>query len=86
MNSDVEIQVTDDSVIYAVGQIVVVRKEVSGDQSYFEGHNSDVTCLAYNATRDLVASGQFDPKGPGGPFVCVWSPKFCEVGPFAECR
>ncbi|CAD7947265.1 unnamed protein product [Amoebophrya sp. A120] len=42
------------------------------EQRVFFGHSTEVTCVDYNHTKRVIASGQRDPKGPGKPFVCVW--------------
>uniref|UniRef100_A0A0G4FV78 Uncharacterized protein n=1 Tax=Chromera velia CCMP2878 TaxID=1169474 RepID=A0A0G4FV78_9ALVE len=43
-------------------------------QRYFTGHTNEVTCLAYSPEKDLVASGQRDPKGAAKPPVLLWKP------------
>mmetsp|Transcript_2521 Transcript_2521/g.5861 ORF Transcript_2521/g.5861 Transcript_2521/m.5861 type:complete len:1341 (-) Transcript_2521:11-4033(-) len=86
INSKVDICVTDEGCVYAVGQLCVVYDEEAASQKYFEGHTADVTALAYNKARNLCVSGQTDPRGSAGPFLCVWSPKFPAAGSFAECR
>ncbi|CAD7956577.1 unnamed protein product [Amoebophrya sp. A120] len=86
INKDVDICVTDFGCIYACGQLVIVFDEAESTQKYFEGHTSDITCIAYNKERNICVSGQNDPKGNAGPFLCVWSPEFPASGSFAECR
>lgn len=36
-----------------------------------------VTCLSYCPSQQLCASGQSDPKGGAGPFICIWRPADC---------
>ncbi|CEM18806.1 unnamed protein product [Vitrella brassicaformis CCMP3155] len=60
--------------VYATAALCVVQNIPLNVQRFFSGHDEDVTCVTYNVARGLCASGQRDPKGPGGPYVCVWSP------------
>jgi len=62
--------------VFPVASLVVVQS--LGDdnsQRFFEGHDNDVTCLHWNEKRRICCSGQADPKGVGGPFICVWTPE-----------
>lgn len=65
---------SENEVMYPIAGLVVVQSLTDGTQKYFEGHNSDVLCVSWSARRRLAASGQGDPQGIGGPYVCVWAP------------
>ena len=44
-------------------------------QRFFFGHSAEVTCLAFNRSKGLCASGQKRPRHSHGaekPFVCIW--------------
>eukprot|EP00397_Hematodinium_sp_SG-2012_P013878 GEMP01014103.1.p1 GENE.GEMP01014103.1~~GEMP01014103.1.p1 ORF type:complete len:805 (+),score=221.82 GEMP01014103.1:43-2457(+) len=64
--------VSDDEVVYSVASVCIVENVRTGDQRAFQGHSTEVTCLAFSHTKRMVASAQRDPKGAGTPFVCVW--------------
>mmetsp|Transcript_65433 Transcript_65433/g.122035 ORF Transcript_65433/g.122035 Transcript_65433/m.122035 type:complete len:944 (+) Transcript_65433:32-2863(+) len=66
--------VSDAACVYPVASIIVLHHLDKNSQEFFEGHNNDVQCLAWNSERRLCASGQQDPKGVGGPYICVWAP------------
>lgn len=66
--------ISDEECIYPVAALIVVLNLTHNQQLFFEGHNHDVLCVSWNVRRRLCASGQVDPKGIEGPFVCVWSP------------
>lgn len=67
--------ISDRECIYPVAALVIIMDLFQNRQSYFEGHSNDVTCVDWNERRRLCASGQADPKGAGGPFVCIWAPE-----------
>ncbi|CAL1153870.1 unnamed protein product, partial [Cladocopium goreaui] len=46
-------------------------------QRFFVGHSQRITCLSYCSAWKLCASGQIDPKGGQGPFICLWRPADC---------
>ena len=54
---------------YAAG-VGVVHDVDRNAQTFFRGHDDDVSCMAINKTRDLCATGQVGRL----PFVCVWRP------------
>eukprot|EP00397_Hematodinium_sp_SG-2012_P014792 GEMP01015050.1.p1 GENE.GEMP01015050.1~~GEMP01015050.1.p1 ORF type:complete len:830 (+),score=221.85 GEMP01015050.1:65-2554(+) len=85
INTSIPLQHIQGDVIFAAGCLVIVQDLETKAQRYFEGHNNDVSALAVTSKTTWVASGQLDPKGPGGPYVCVWSPRFPEH-PIAELR
>ncbi|KAF4746065.1 Echinoderm microtubule-associated protein-like 1, partial [Perkinsus olseni] len=60
--------------MYPLGSMVVMHTLEDSSQRYFEGHSADVLCLDYSEETGLAASGQQDPKGIEGPFVCLWRP------------
>ncbi|KAF4677547.1 Echinoderm microtubule-associated protein-like 1 [Perkinsus chesapeaki] len=60
--------------MYPLGAMVVMHSLEDASQRYFEGHSADVLCLDYSSEADMAASGQQDPKGIEGPFICLWSP------------
>mmetsp|Transcript_105595 Transcript_105595/g.166617 ORF Transcript_105595/g.166617 Transcript_105595/m.166617 type:complete len:917 (+) Transcript_105595:120-2870(+) len=65
--------------IYPVAALVVIQSLADvGQQRFFEGHSRTVQCLAWNERRGICASGQTDPKGSVGAYICVWSPQYCD--------
>lgn len=60
--------------MYPLGSMVAMHSLEDSSQQYFEGHSADVLCLDYSQEAELAASGQQDPKGIEGPFVCLWRP------------
>lgn len=67
----------DTECVYPVASVVVVMDFVKNEQRFFDGHDNTVLCVAWNERRRLVASGQADSKGPGGPRLCIWTPDHC---------
>jgi WD40 repeat protein len=88
--------ISDDEFMYPAAALCVVAKlgSVGGkygvkQEKYFDGHDTDVACLAWcrSAKPDgakLAASGQSDTPGVGGPYVCVWEPDRPEAGALCE--
>jgi WD40 repeat protein len=69
--------ISEQECIYPVAALVVIQSLAdTSQQHFFEGHDRSVTCLDYNERRRICASGQTDPKGAGGPYICIWSPEF----------
>lgn len=71
--------ISDEECIYPAAALVVVQSLVDiGQQRFFEGHCRGVLCVHYNERRAICASGQSDPKGRGGPYICIWAPAHCD--------
>jgi len=71
--------ISDDECVYPVAALVVIQSLLdSSQQRFFEGHSRSVTCVDWNEHRSLCASGQTDPAGSGGPYICIWAPEFCD--------
>jgi len=74
------LSVTDDGLlVYGLAGVVVVLNPANLEQSFFNQHSEDVTCVARNPTNSIIASGQRDPKdnqiGEDKPYVCIWDSK-----------
>lgn len=69
--------ISDTEFVFPLARLGVVQRLDPPSQKFFRGHSAPLTCLAYSDANGLCASGQSDPKGPGTPFVCIWSPKDC---------
>lgn len=49
-------------------------------QSYFIGHNDDITCIAITADRHIVATGQIGSKtNKGKANVIIWNASDCRI-------
>jgi microtubule-associated protein-like 6 len=55
-------------VLYPVAAVVVVYDKERHSQTFFRGHDDDITCLAVAPDRRVVASGQLGKD----PCVLVW--------------
>ncbi|KAL0217034.1 hypothetical protein RCL1_007517 [Eukaryota sp. TZLM3-RCL] len=68
-----------DTFIYPAANLAVVYTISSNFQSYFRGHDNDVTCLALSPDKSLIATGQIGKS----PRVCIWDPRsLMEVASF----
>ena len=65
-------EVPDDRVVYSAAALGVVHSLSSGEQSFFEGHTDDISCITLGAggagAAGLVATGQVGKR----PFICLW--------------
>jgi hypothetical protein len=58
-----------DRVVYSSAALGVVHDLVTGEQSFFEGHTDDISCITMApGSLGLVATGQVGKK----PFICLW--------------
>ncbi|CAJ1413727.1 unnamed protein product [Effrenium voratum] len=69
--------ISEDEFVFPVAALGVVQCLKPAKQKFFIGHSKRITCLSYCASARLCASGQMDPKGTGGPFICLWRPADC---------
>lgn len=60
-------------IAYALaGAVVVINTADATSQRFFTGHNEDVVSIAKHPSKNIIASGQRDPKGEGTPYVCIF--------------
>jgi len=85
INASIQVCHIRGDAVFAAGSLCIVQDLGTREQRFFEGHNNDVTSLAVAPRMNWVCSGQQDPKGPGGPYLCIWSPLYPEH-PCAEVR
>eukprot|EP00916_Digyalum_oweni_P008268 GHVL01013867.1.p1 GENE.GHVL01013867.1~~GHVL01013867.1.p1 ORF type:complete len:418 (+),score=66.33 GHVL01013867.1:95-1348(+) len=68
---------SENEFVYFIAAICVVQNTNKWSmQRTYTGHSNDVTCIAQ--CKGLCASGQIDPPGVGGPYICLWSPNSIE--------
>ncbi|KAL0245020.1 hypothetical protein GEMRC1_009100 [Eukaryota sp. GEM-RC1] len=73
--------VSDDMLVYPAAGVGVVLSISSNFQSFFRGHNNDISALAVSKDRSLVATGQIGKRAR----VCIWDPiSLKEVGSFTS--
>jgi len=66
-------------IIYSLAGTGVVYNPTTGKQHFMTSHTEDILCLAVHPTRDIVATGQLDPKGVATPFILIWDAAGCQV-------
>lgn len=69
--------ISDEEFVFSVAAVAVVQCLHPAKQRFFVGHSQRITCLSYCSSWKLCASGQMDPKGGQGPFICLWRPADC---------
>lgn len=69
--------ISDEEFVFSVAAVAVVQCLHPARQRFFVGHSQRITCLSYCSAWKLCASGQIDPKGGQGPFICLWRPADC---------
>ncbi|CAK9078015.1 Echinoderm microtubule-associated protein-like 6 (EMAP-6) (Echinoderm microtubule-associated protein-like 5-like) [Durusdinium trenchii] len=69
--------ISDEEFVFCVAALGVVQRLKPAKQRIFVGHSQRITCLSYCPASRLCASGQMDPKGGAGPFICLWRPADC---------
>lgn len=55
-------------VVYTSAALGVVHDLTTNTQSFFAGHEDDITCIALSQDSRLVATGQAGKR----PYICVW--------------
>jgi len=68
----------DNKVVYAIAAVGVKLDPATNTQTHFIGHNEDISAFAIHPDKEIVATGQRDPKGAGTPFVVVWNSRTLE--------
>jgi len=75
----------DNNIVYPAAALgVCLNHDISGSagstQTYFNGHDDDVLCLAISADRRFVATGQTASKtSKGTGKICVWDAVDCRL-------
>lgn len=59
--------------LYTSAAVGVMHDSVSNTQTFFDGHTDDITCITFEMSSNLVATGQTGKS----PFVCIWDYTYC---------
>lgn len=70
----------EDTLVYHAAGVGIVESISSSRQRHFRGHDDEILCLDYNATRRIVATGQLGQRAR----VCVWRVDDPSAAPLLE--
>ena len=49
--------------VYPLGSVIIIKNTTTGQQTFLEGHSSDISCLTVSKDGRSLASGQKNPVG-----------------------
>jgi WD40 repeat protein len=61
------------NLLYCIAGVGVLADPSKCAQSFFIGHDEDITSMALHPHEPLAATGQTDPKGRSTPYICIWN-------------
>lgn len=65
------------NIVYGAGSLGIVHNLAANTQTFFEGHDSDITCITVSSDGRYAATGCAGKK----PYVCVWEVASPQRGP-----
>ncbi|KAG2499991.1 hypothetical protein HYH03_002273 [Edaphochlamys debaryana] len=65
----------DNRLVYYTAAVGIIYDPASHTQTFFQGHDDDIKCMALHPNRFIVATGQVASALDGSydnPFLCIW--------------
>ena len=62
------------NIVFSTSNICVVQHRFDNTQTFFRGHNYQISCIVSSPSRRFIASGDFAPR----PTIKIWDGQNCE--------
>lgn len=64
--------VNEKEIVYHCGFYGIIHNIETNTQKIFSEHNDDISCLAINEQKTLIATGQLNNRNEKSSFICIW--------------